>query len=219
MTTQETFKKRVRARMAKTGERYGAARRQLLERSAAGGGREWSAEPESSDEVIRQATGRGWDEWCDLVDAWPGHIEGHAAVATWLREEHGVPGWWAQNVTVGWERITGRRARHQRADGTFSANKTRTIRADAEALRALLLDDEARDDLFPGLDVELRSKPQAKSLRLGVGPGVAIVHLEALDDGRTRLSIAHEKLPAAGDVAEWKAYWSDWLAALEDAVG
>ena len=30
MTTQEAFKKRVRTRMAKTGEKYAAARRQLL---------------------------------------------------------------------------------------------------------------------------------------------------------------------------------------------
>jgi hypothetical protein len=217
MTKQETFKKRVRARMAKTGERYGAARRALLP-PATGGGRAWVAEPEATDEAVREATGRGWDEWCDLVDAWPGHDGGHAAVATWLREEHGVPGWWAQSVTVGWERITGRRLRHQRSDGTFNANRTRTVRIDRDELRRLLLDDGDRADLFPGLEVELRSKPTSKALRLGVGPGVALIALDPLDDGRTRISVAHERLPTAEAVDEWKAFWGEWLAAVEDAA-
>ncbi len=35
MTQQKTFKRRVRARMAKTGESYTAARRQLLADAAA----------------------------------------------------------------------------------------------------------------------------------------------------------------------------------------
>ncbi|HMO11537.1 MAG TPA: hypothetical protein PKB06_08575, partial [Actinotalea sp.] len=70
MTAQESFKKRVRARMAKTGERYGAARRALLARAAppppeAAG---WASPPEMSDERIRAATGRGWDEWRVLID-------------------------------------------------------------------------------------------------------------------------------------------------------
>jgi hypothetical protein len=57
MTRQETFKRRIRARMEKTGERYGAARRALIERGG-DGARPWVAEPEHSDETIREATGR-----------------------------------------------------------------------------------------------------------------------------------------------------------------
>ncbi|MGI8937518.1 MAG: hypothetical protein ACR2JF_04740 [Iamia sp.] len=221
MTRQESFKRRIRERMAATGEKYGAARRQLIEKAESPSGRTWVAEPEMSDDAIREATGRGWDEWCDLIDAWPANTDGHTAIATHVREDHGIDGWWAQAVTVSYERITGLRLPHQRADGTFSADKTRTVTVtvDAEALRALLLDDDDRRDLFPGLDTELRSRPTSKVPRIAIGPGVAQIALEQRDDGRVRISIAHERLPSADDVPQWKQYWSEWLAALDAADG
>ena len=80
MTKQESFKRRVRDRMAKTGERYGAARRMLLTggdpaaahtagRSAQLVARPRASEPEMSDAAIQAGTGRTWDEWCNLIDA------------------------------------------------------------------------------------------------------------------------------------------------------
>ena len=216
MTRQESFKRRIRERMARTGERYGAARRTLIDRAAAGAPRRWAAEPELGDDAVRDATGRGWDEWCDLVDAWPGHADGHAAVAAHLQDAHDVDGWWAQTITVGWERITGRRLPHQMADGTFTAARTRTVTVDADAVRAALLDDDERAGLFPGIATELRSKPTTKALRVRVGPGVAIIDLQPRPDGRVTVSVAHEKLPSPDDVVEWKAWWGDWLDALDD---
>ena len=85
--------------MEKTGERYGAARRVLIVQSSSSGKRQWASEPEMAEDTLREATGRGWDEWCDIIDAWPGHADGHTAIATYVREEHGVDGWWAQTVT------------------------------------------------------------------------------------------------------------------------
>jgi len=217
MTRNESFKRRIRARMTKTGEKYGAARRVLIEQAARRSSTGWIAEPEQTDEVIRDRTGRGWDEWRELVDAWPGHDDGHGAVAAWLQAEHDVDGWWAQAVTLGWERITGRRLRHQMADGTFTANRSATITVDGDALRELLLDTDGRELLFPGLDVELRSRPTSKNIRLGLGGGVAQLYLEPRDDGRVTVHVAHEKLPGADDVALWKEFWGDWLAALDEA--
>lgn len=224
MTKQESFKKRIRARMQETGEKYNAARRALIEQAerrndAADGGRTWVAEPDLSDEVIAEATGRGWDAWVDLIEADPIADEGHTAVAAWLQSAHDVDGWWAQATTVGWERITGRRLRHQMADGTFTANKSRTLDIDAEQLRALLLDPDGRDALFPAHDPELRSRPDAKALRIGLGEGVAVIATDPRDDGRTTVSVSHEKLPTATEVELWKEFWADWLEALaEDAV-
>lgn len=224
MTRQETFKRRIRARMAKTGERYGAARRALIELAsgdgagdAGGGARTWVSQPELSDEAVREATGRGWDEWCDVLDAWEGRDRGHTAIAAHLIDDLEVPGWWAQTVTVGYERITGRRLPYQRSDGTFNANKSRTVSVDADALRALLLDDHARADLFPGLETELRSRPTSKVVRLGIGPGVAQIDLAPKGDGRVVISVAHERLPEPADVEAWKAYWQEWLEAVDRA--
>jgi hypothetical protein len=218
MTRQETFKRRIRQRMAKTGERYGAARRVLIEQAdPPRPGRAWVSEPEHSDDVIRENTGRGWDEWCDLIDAWPGKDDGHAAIAAYVQQEYGIGGWWAQSITVGYERIVGLRLPFQRPDGTFSANKSRTVTVDAEALRAMLLDDDDRADLFPGVETELRSKPTSKNVRLGMGAGVAEIHMAPKGDGRVKVTIQHERLPEYGDVEHWKGYWSEWLDAIDDS--
>lgn len=215
MTKHAAFKQRVRARMERTGERYAAARRAMLAHTdAERHRRRWVSEPELSDDRVRDATGRGWDDWCDLIDGWPGHVGGHAAVATHLRETHAVPGWWAQAVTGGWERITGRRLPNQMTDGTFTANRSRTVPVAAVELRAALLDEHGRHDLFPGHPTELRSKPTSKAIRIWIGPGSALFDLAPKPDGRTTITVSHERLPTLDDLAEWKFYWSDWLDAL-----
>jgi hypothetical protein len=215
MTKQESFKRRIRARMEKTGERYAAARRAFVPTTPLTGGRVWVSQPEFTDEVMRTSTGREWNEWCDLIDAWPGHVEGHTAIARFIHESYPVNGWWAQGITVGYERITGLRLPHQMADGTFTASKSRTLAIEEAALRELLLSEDTRMDLFHGLTTELRSRATSKSLKFSVGPGFALFSFEATTDGRTKVTVAHEKLPTYDDVEEWKFYWSEWLDAVE----
>ncbi|MGH8958863.1 MAG: hypothetical protein ACRDVK_09325 [Acidimicrobiia bacterium] len=217
MTKQESFKERIRTRMEKTGERYNAARRVLIEQSTSRktSNRNWVAEPEHSEETIKASTGRGWDEWTKLLDSWSATTKGHTAIATHLRQEYGVDGWWSQSVTLGYERIKGLRLKYQGTDGTFTANKSKTIRADATMVRKMLLSEKDRRDLFPGFETELRSRPDANTLRIGVGGGVALIYLEPLADGRAKVTISHEKLESTEDVELWKKYWSEWLTALE----
>jgi hypothetical protein len=214
MTRNESFKRRIRARMAKTGERYNAARRALLDQAKDRDDRGWVSRPEHTDEVVRANTGRGWEEWRELIDGWPGHQDGHTAVAAWLHEEHEVEGWWAQAVTGGWERITGRRLPYQMADGTFTANKSATITTDHDALREMLLEEAGRADLFPGLDPELRSRPTSKNVRVGFQQGVAEINLAPKGGGRVTVTVAHAKLGSPEDVEQWKGFWSAWLEAL-----
>jgi hypothetical protein len=183
---------------------------------ATGGTGGWVADPGTDDEVVRERTGRGWDEWRTLIDAWPGNVDGHAAVARWVEEEHGVDGWWAQQVTVGWERITGRRLPNQLADGTFTASRSATLAVDADQLRARLLDDEQRAALFPDDATTLRSRPTSKDVRLAFDEGVAEVAIARKPDGRVTITIQHQKLPSPEAVGSWKAFWGDWLGGLSE---
>lgn len=216
MTKNESFKRRIRDRMAGTGERYAAARRVLLDQAAAKGRRRrWVSEPDRSDDAVRAATGRGWDEWCDLIDSWPGHVDGHTAIAAHLRDDHGIDSWWAQAVTVGYERITGRRLPYQMADGTFTASRSRTLAIDADALRAMLLDDVERSVLLPGLATERRSGAAARSPRIALDRGVALFTIEPREDGRATVTVSHERLTSPEEREKWRFYWSEWL----DAVG
>lgn len=79
MTRDESFKRRIRTRMAKTGEKYNAARRTLIEQAKNRDNLGWVSQPEHADEVIRANTGRSWIHWCQLIDAWPGHAARDAA--------------------------------------------------------------------------------------------------------------------------------------------
>lgn len=217
MTRQESFKRRVRTRMSKTGEKYGASRRALLPDpdKTQGGPEPWVSPPHLADQRVREATGRGWEEWRATLDAWPGRNHGHPAIVAHLMAAHGLDGWWAQTVTLGYERIRGLRLPNQMPDGTFTANKTRTVDVDAEMLRSMLLESGSRADLFPGQDTELRSRPESKTIRIAIGPGVALIAIDPLDSGRVRISVSHERLPVAAEVEEWKAFWTEWLEAID----
>ena len=71
MTQERSFKRLVRARMAKTGESYTAARAILLAAADEPGPQTTGSGKSSlvtSDETIRRRTGRGWEEWFDLLD-------------------------------------------------------------------------------------------------------------------------------------------------------
>ena len=56
-----------------------------------------------SEDAVRAKTGKGWDEWFEILDAFGVAERGHTAAARHLREEHGVSGWWAQAVTGRYE--------------------------------------------------------------------------------------------------------------------
>ncbi len=213
MTSQEALKRRIRERMSKTGERYTAARSVVLAQSA-NRKRTWVSDPEMPDDKTREATGRGWDEWCDVIEAWDGRREGHTAIARHLATTYGLNGWWSQGVTIGYERITGLRVVNQMTDGTFTASKSKTMDLDVGLLRSMLVDDEARRQLIIGYETVLRWKPTSKALRVAFDEGAALFSFDATANGRTRITVSHEKLPSSEAADRWRFYWTEWLDAL-----
>jgi uncharacterized protein YndB with AHSA1/START domain len=139
MTTQRSFKRLVRARMEQTGESYTAARAMLL------------AEPEpekgaarvlaTSDEEIRRRTGRGWEEWFDLLDDWGAAERTHRETARWLagvQDAHPLA-WNVQAVVGSYERTRGLREVGERADG-FAITATKTVAVPVERLYDAFVD-------------------------------------------------------------------------------
>ena len=181
----------------------------------------WVARPDVDDGTVSAATGRGWEEWVALIDSGPGREASHTAIATWLRERHRIDGWWAQGVTVGYERIIGRRLPGQRADGTFTVSRSRTLPGDIAAARALLLDDAARAEFFPTLHTTLRSRPSAKQLRFavvddesGAEAGQIGISLDPAPSG-VKLVVTHEKLDSPEAAERWKDFWGTWISGVE----
>ena len=165
MTRQKSFKNRVRARMDKTSERYSTARRQLLAKSGAEAspGAAVADAPGArrpySDEVIRRNTGRAWDGWFALLDAWGAARRPHPEIARWLVDEHGVGGWWAQGVTVAYEQARGLREPGQRRGGLYEVSATKTVNVPVERLYEAFADPELRERWLPGRQLRGPHRP------------------------------------------------------------
>lgn len=241
MTKDKALKRDVRARMAKTGESYTAARHfltdQHLDASALvvpeafekepddGASRALAseinplparvAEPEMSDEAVLRATGRGWDDWFRLLDDWGATNRTHAEIARMLGETYPIGGWWAQSVTVGYERARGMRAVHERPDG-FSASISRTVNVPVERLARAFFDEEERARWLESGSMRERSRTPGKVWRFEVAQegSRGEARLAAKGDTKSSVAIQHERLRDAEDVARWKAFWSARLGAL-----
>jgi hypothetical protein len=219
MTTQRPFKQRVRARMAKTGESYTAARRMLIadgdepDPVAA----DWL--PPVSDAAVSGATGRDWQAWLRVLDDWGAMAREHSEMAKWLREAHSVDGWWAQTISVGYERARNLRAPGQRADG-WSVGATRTIAAAADAVFDAITDHRLLEGWLPGAEMRLRTSTRPRTARYDWEDGSTrvIFYITASGPSRSQLAIQHERLPDADTAEEMKRWWRDRISSLRSQL-
>jgi hypothetical protein len=79
-----------------------------------------------SDGAVKRATGKAWDQWFAVLDKAGAQAMKHAEIARMLHDRLGVPEWWCQMVTVGYERARGMREKHQTTSG-YSVSASRTI--------------------------------------------------------------------------------------------
>jgi hypothetical protein len=217
MTRQRSFKRLVRARMDKTGERYAAARAALLS----------AEEPDVteaptmtvSDEVIRRRTDRGWEEWFDLLDDSGAIAKPHAEIARWIQSEHGVDGWSSQSITVSYERARGRRAVGETATG-FTASAQKTVAVPVERLYEAFADESLRERWLPDAELRERALAKPKSARFDWGDGDTrvVVWFEAKGDAKSTAAIQHERLPDAREAERMKAYWRARVATLKEVM-
>jgi uncharacterized protein YndB with AHSA1/START domain len=227
MTRQRSFKRLVRLRMDKTGESYTTARRMVLAADDAddtGGTATAVADLPGlvcPDAVIRERTGRGWEEWFDLLDEWGAETMAHRDIARKVAADLGIEplGWGAQAVTVSYERGRGLRAVGERTDG-FAATVTRTIAAPAAQAFAAIADPASRAGWLPGADLRERKRNGTKSIRFDWsddGSRVAIFVAPASDaDGaRATVSVEHGRLADADRRTAMKARWALALDALK----
>ena len=128
------------------------------------------AEPGVSDAAVQRATGKSWDEWFALLDAWHGTTHNHTEIARHVYETYGIDGWWAQSVTVGYERARGMRALHERPDG-FSMNASKTFPVPVERLFAAFVEQDERERWLEAVELRNRTNQPNKSARFDVLPG------------------------------------------------
>jgi hypothetical protein len=198
MTRQKSFKRLVRARMEKTGESYTAARAMLLAADEPDG---WLA---TSDERIRERTGRGWEEWFDRIDAW-GELT-HREIARRIAAELNIDplAWNAQAITMSYERTRGGRQPGQRDDG-FAVTATKTLPVPVEQLFDAFL---AQDELSE------RTSTRPKSARFDWGDSRVNAVFVAKGEASSTVSVEHRRLAGPDEAERMKAFWRERLAQL-----
>lgn len=167
----------------------------------------------AGEDAVRAATGRERSEWFALLDGADAATWPHKDIADWLSGEHGVDGWWAQNLTVAYEQARGIRAPGQRQDGRFEASVSRTVALDtADALQALAAVVTVELDADP-LALNLTAKHPTARFPLDSGEYV-LASASPLGDGRSSISLTWGRMTDGSRLAEVKAEMRRWLQAV-----
>ncbi|HUA03161.1 MAG TPA: hypothetical protein VMB27_04605 [Solirubrobacteraceae bacterium] len=225
MTEQKSFKRLVRARMEKTGESYTTARARLLraEEPLSEGLSEGleGVRLSTSDDTIRRRTGRGWEEWFELLDNWGAATRTHREIARWLAEQQRLHplAWNVQAVTASYERARGLREVGEKDDG-FAITASRTVAVPVESLYDAFVSDEARERWLPDGRLRERTSTRPKSARFDWDDGDTRVNVTFVSKGEARSTAAleHRRLVDADEAERMKAYWRERLAALKTTL-
>jgi hypothetical protein len=258
MTRARALKTAIRTRALKTGERYTTARRHVLKalkfkvgdaeglprhkqglpprdegfpRQAAVGA--VSAKGSVSDAKSREKTGHGLDHWFGVLDRFGAVEKGHTAAARHLYDVHGVDGWYAQGITVAYERARGVRTVNQRCDGEYEVSASKVVTAETPRVIAALSQKRQRVKWAAAADQALvaalaaaldapsskgfivRPDGQARVRYKWDGTTVEL-RLTPKPGGKTSLVVQHMKLPSADSVETRRAEWRAAFQAIAD---
>jgi hypothetical protein len=219
MTKERSFKRRVRARMSKSGERYATARSQVSQkrdRVQAARARLAATADRPSDEKVRAATGKRWEAWFSRLDRWGARERKHGETVAFLMDEHDVPGWWAQSITMWYERARGIRLKHQQADG-FTIYVSKTIAVPLGVLFDAFVTPRLRRKWLTDGRMSLRTSQPGRTARFDWGDGSTRASVSFVDKGpaKATVAVAHERLPDPDEAETAKASWRVRLADLE----
>jgi hypothetical protein len=248
MTRARALKQAIRARAARTGERYTTARRHILdnETSADHADSTPPAKPPAAaappalgrsgiaDATLTEKTGHGSEHWFDVLDRFNATKKGHTAAARHLSEDHGVGGWYAQSITVAYERARGLRTVNQRPDGRYEVSVSKMVAGDVPSIiaafgsrrqrrRLRVSNDGALDALAAALDAPsstgfvVRQDGQGR-FRYKWGSSIVQFHLYPKAPGKTSVVVTNMKLPSRDMVEERRTAWRGVLNALAAAV-
>jgi hypothetical protein len=223
--TDKDFKRLVRGRMQKTGESYTTARAHLRKQQptraalSAPHPSEYAWIAGKSDAILKERTGCSWERWVKTLDRAKADTWTHRDIAKHVAEKYKIPGWWAQTVTVGYERIKGLRAVGQRRDGSYEANKSKTFAVPLGRLYHAFHDQRTRAHWLPGVDLTVRTATRGKSMRITWPDNTSVeIGFFGKSAGKSQVALSHSKLPDRATVERMKQYWGDRLGALEQLL-
>lgn len=112
-----------------------------------------------NEQTLEKATGCSKSEWYGIIRGAGKAEASHKEIADFLHEAHGVSRWWAQEITVEYEKHIGRRVLGQTQDGSFQIGVSKTISAPTGRVWNLLQSAEGIGLITSDPAVDQRSLP------------------------------------------------------------
>jgi hypothetical protein len=173
--------------------------------------------PAISDAVVRVRTGRDWADWFGVLDRLEAGKLSHREIAHLLARRHRLPDWWAQTVTVEYERARGRRTRHQ-GDG-FSVAISKTLSTRLPYLYQVTAHAGERRKWFPAGAFEPSSHTRDKYFRGRWKQGRRIdIGFYARGRGKSQIAVQVSRLARKGEVEPVRASWKAALRKLQSLL-
>ena len=131
-------------------------------------------------------------------------------------EEHDVPGWWAQTVTVWYERERGMRLKHQQADG-FSVSASKTIAVPLDVLFDAFVNPRTRRKWLTDATMKLRTAQPGRTARFDWGDGSSRLTASFVEKSpaKATVTVAHERLLDPDQAEAAKSAWRERLTHLK----
>lgn len=172
-----------------------------------------------SSSAVARGTGRTWEQWFRLLDRAGGAKMEHKTIAALLHEKHGLSGWWAQMVTVGYEQGRLGRRKHQKPGG-FEVSVSKTVGVPLGRLYRAWSDKRVRRRWLPEADFTVRKATKDTSMRITWIDGTAHVdaNFTAKGPGKSQVAVHHKKLTSARGAESAKRLWRERLTALKEQL-
>jgi uncharacterized protein YndB with AHSA1/START domain len=195
--------------------------------------------------AVREATGRGWDEWLSQLDDAGASAWDHQGIVAHLEVTHpGIGGWWRQSIAVAYEQARGMRVVGQTADAGFQLGVQRSVAADVAAVWETLTTrpelwlgegasvafdvgreyDVPSGEATPAATGEVRVVKPRDRVRLTwhpegwAAPATVQLTTTVTASGKTALRCHLERLPDAATRDAMRGHWRAALDRVVDAV-
>lgn len=172
------------------------------------------------DDALRAATGRDWHEWLSLLDASGAAARGldhNRLLELTMQSLPETAGWWAQMVSVGYERARGLRQMHESCNGDFQATLSKTFPVPLFAAFAAWADASLRGEWLDAPDLSFTKLNAGRNIRARWPDGSLLdIRFNATGPDRCQIVVDTMKLNDSADVQRAKAFWQAQFERLQD---
>jgi uncharacterized protein YdhG (YjbR/CyaY superfamily) len=169
-----------------------------------------------TDAAVLKATGKGWANWFNLLNEEGFAAKPHTEIVKFLTEKLSTPGWWAQSITVEYERYLGRRQTGQVKDGTFQTAVSKTMPGDKDQVfdfwLAAVCDEKELNSIPLAGKPAISKSEKWRFWRVDLQDGSKVtVTVGAKTTEKSILTFSNEKLKSRDDIEPWKTFWKAFI--------